>query len=256
VANPARRRVSRGAELRPALSPGPGACFRDSLRCDFAAPSDRRRRAGLATLHWRGAGAEIFLRIPRGGPHIILMVYYERRLPHLHVLDQPLFITFRLQGSLPKSRVFRPAHVTGDGKAFAAMDRLLDASGSGPSWLARPEIAGIVADALKLGESQFHRYRLHAWVVMPNHVHMLATPSAEPARWLRSMKGFTAHEANRILGATGRAFWQAETYDHLLREGEFERIRRYIEWNPVRANLAIKPEDFRWSSARAAAVPR
>ena len=55
------------------------------------------------------------------------------------------------------------------------------------------------------GERRFQRYELHAFVVMPNHVHMLVTSGIVATRWLGPLKGFTAHEANRILGLN----WQA-----------------------------------------------
>jgi hypothetical protein len=49
------------------------------------------------------------------------------------------------------------------------------------------------------------------------------------------------------------AFWQNESYDHVVRnEEEFRRIQRYIELNPVRAGLVESAEEFRWSSAGAA----
>ncbi|HEY7388808.1 MAG TPA: transposase [Bryobacteraceae bacterium] len=129
------------------------------------------------------------------------------------------------------------------------MDRLLDAATSGPTYLRQPEIAAIVRQAIKDGDTRFRRYDLHAFVVMANHVHMLVTPRVRSSDWLRSLKGFTAHEANRLLGLSGKPFWQDESYDHLVRDGEFERIRRYIENNPVRAGLVTEPEDFLWSSA-------
>ena len=69
---------------------------------------------------------------------------------------------------------------------------------------------------------------------------------------LGPMKGFTAYGANRILGRNG-AFWQNESYDHLVTsEAEFRSIRRYIELNPVKAGLVAAAEEFRWSSASAA----
>jgi putative DNA methylase len=90
---------------------------------------------------------------------------------------------------------------------------------------------------------------LHAFVIMPNHVHLLATPHVTARHWLGPLKGFTAHEANRILCRTG-PFWQAESYDHLVRDGrEFERIHGYIEQNPVKAGLAASADQYRWSSA-------
>ena len=68
---------------------------------------------------------------------------------------------------------------------------------------------------------------------------------------MQSLKRFTAREANRMLGRTGQAFWQEESYDRLVRdETEFRRITRYIEMNPVNAGLAVSPEEFPWSSTR------
>jgi len=60
------------------------------------------------------------------------MRHYQRRLPHWDSVDQPLFITFRLYGSLPTHRVFPPHSLARSGKAFVAMDRLLDRGASGP----------------------------------------------------------------------------------------------------------------------------
>ena len=176
------------------------------------------------------------------------MRFYERRLPHWDITGEPLFITFRLHGSLPKNRHFEPRTLTA-GQAFAAMDRLLDECQSGPRHLQRAEIAATVLDALLAGDQRFSRYRLHAFVVMPNHVHLLATPLTPTEEWLGRLKSFAGLQANKELGLTG-PFWQHESYDHLVRNNaEFDRIRRYIENNPVRAGLAPDAEHFRWSSA-------
>ena len=56
---------------------------------------------------------------------ILWMRHYQRRLPHWDSVDQPLFVTFRLYGSLPTHRVFPPDILARSGKAFVAMDRLL-----------------------------------------------------------------------------------------------------------------------------------
>jgi REP element-mobilizing transposase RayT len=180
------------------------------------------------------------------------MPHYERRLPHFDLVGHPLFVTFRLHGSLPSSRIFPPGRLT-SGEAFAAIDRILDKASTGPRYLAIPEIAGLVVASILAGESRFHRYELGAFAVMPNHVHLLVTPRAISTEWLGPLKGFTAHEANRILGRTGHPFWQDESYDHIVRAGaELERIRCYIENNPVKAGLVAAPRDFPWSSAQAA----
>jgi len=123
------------------------------------------------------------------------------------------------------------------------MDSLLDNAGTGPRFFCRPEIASIVVEAI-LRREQRH-YELHAWVVMPNHVHLLITPLVEVSKVMQSLKRFTARECNRILGRTGQPFWQDESYDRLVRDdAEFSRIGRYIEMNPVRAGLVSAPEEF------------
>ena len=67
------------------------------------------------------------------------------------------------------------------------------------------------------------------------------------------LKGSTARQANLILGRTGEAFWQDESFDHRVRdEVELDRIVRYVEHNPVSAGLAANPRDWPWSSARLA----
>jgi len=133
------------------------------------------------------------------------------------------------------------------------MDSILDKAETGPHFLATPEIAKLMVACIRDGEQRFHRYELHAFVVMPNHVHMLITPSVVSTKWLGPLKGFTAHEANRILARTGKPLWQQESYDHVVGSGTgLDRVRRYIENNPVKARLAVTPEDFPWSSAKAA----
>ena len=180
------------------------------------------------------------------------MGYYERRLPHWDLVGHPLFVTFRLHDSLPTSRTFPPGRVT-SGRAFVAIDRTLDRSASGPLYLRIPEIAAVVVACLRDGEQRFHRYQMHSFVVMPNHVHLLVTPHVAATRWLGPLKGFAAHEANRMLGRIGQPFWQDESYDHLVRsDAEMERIREYIESNPVKAGLVTAPESWHWSSVGAA----
>ena len=119
-----------------------------------------------------------------------------------------------------------------------------------PRFLRQPEIAQLVMAALRDGDRKFHRYQLHAFVVMPNHVHLLVTPSVIATRWLGPLKGLTSYQANELLGTHGRAYWQDKSYDHLVRSDvEFERVRVYIERNPITAGLVTAPERFRWSSA-------
>jgi REP element-mobilizing transposase RayT len=168
--------------------------------------------------------------------------------PHLYIPGQPLFITFRLRDSLPPNRPFPPCGLT-SGEAFLALDRLVDHARSGPAFLRQPAIAEIVLVSIEYG-SELEHYRIHSWVIMPNHVHLLLTPLVAVSRLLGSLKSSTAKQANPMLHRTGQAFWQDESYDHLVRNGdEFRRIQGYIENNPVTAGLETRPQDYAWSSA-------
>lgn len=113
------------------------------------------------------------------------------------------------------------------------MDRYLDTTRTGPRFLQQETIAQLVQDSLYTGEQLGH-YQLHAWVIMANHVHALLTPRIHPTRLTASLKGATARAANKLLGRTGKPFWQSECYDRWIRrEEDFRRICFYIENNPV-----------------------
>jgi len=130
------------------------------------------------------------------------------------------------------------------------MDRFLDTARTGPCWLKMTSIASLIADAIAFGQDPLKHYEVGAFVVMPNHVHLLVIPQIPVPKLTRRLKGYTARQANRMLGRTGEAFWQPESYDHWVRsEQEWGRIVRYIENNPVVAGLAAGPEDYPWSSA-------
>jgi hypothetical protein len=88
-----------------------------------------------------------------------LVLRHQRHLPHWDAIGQPQFITFRLLGSLPATRVFRREHVATSGEAFVTMDRLLDKGATGPLHLRRPEIADLVVRALIDSDLRFQRCR-------------------------------------------------------------------------------------------------
>jgi len=174
--------------------------------------------------------------------------FHVRRLPHYHSIGHPVFLTWCLYGSLPANRRF--PRVTTDGKAFVAMDRLLDTTRTGPQHLRRPEFAEMVVGALRHLEGE-GRFATHNFVVMANHVHLLITPKEDVGKITQSLKRFTAREGNQLLGVSGTPFWQDESYDRWVRDAvEFDRIANYIENNPVAAGLCTRPEDFPWSSGR------
>jgi REP element-mobilizing transposase RayT len=184
------------------------------------------------------------------------------RLPHWEKESATYFITFRLADSLPKSLLDR---ITSEREAIIKtanqlhrnlspderkklqslstpiVEKFLD-SGAGACHLQKPAIAAEVADTLCHFDDQ--RYRLFAWCVMPNHVHVVARllPGQTLATVVHSWKSFTAKRANALLGREG-AFWQREYYDHLIRnQNEFERAMNYVADNPAKANL----KDWKW----------
>ena len=191
-------------------------------------------------------------------------------LPHLKKEGASYFVTFRLAGTLPKEVLvrFKAEREAIVAQAEAAqrpltwqeqeelfrwyserVDKHLDA-GHGNCWLGQPEVADLVANAIRYHASE--RFILHAWVVMPNHVHaaLRLHPGWTLSEILKSWKGFSAREANRILKRTGTTFWQVESFDHLIRDDDdLHRSCHYITMNPVNARLCKRPEDWKWSSA-------
>lgn len=191
-------------------------------------------------------------------------------LPHVKVNGATYFVTFRLADSLPAEIIIRLKGRREDLKRRAqqlpaepsclqckeywtseadGIDALLDRS-HGEVWLSRPSIASLVSSALI--HFSTIRYQLAAWVVMPNHVHVVVCP--QPGQTLEkivhSWKSFTANQANRILGRSGQPFWQKESYDHWIRdEADLIHCCHYTEMNPVKASLCAYPGDWPWSSA-------
>lgn len=179
------------------------------------------------------------------------MTFYRRNLPHWHREEKALFITWRLQGSLPWTReTSEPGRVDLPAvEELKKTEAILDRAESGPVWLKNPQIARCVVERIGRG-AELRHYDLHAYVVMPNHIHLLLTPRIETRRLMKSLKGTTAREANQLLGRVGKSFWQDESFDRWMRnEQEFLQTRQYIEHNPVTARLVDRPEDWLWSSA-------
>jgi putative transposase len=95
------------------------------------------------------------------------------------------------------------------------------------------------------------RYQLLAWVIMPNHIHVLVQVCQWPlAQILQSWKRFIAREANKILKREG-SFWEREYWDTYMRDvDQLISARRYIEQNPLKAHLVTDAKAWPWSSAR------
>jgi REP element-mobilizing transposase RayT len=181
------------------------------------------------------------------------MSFYQRNLPHWHPEGAALFLTWRLHGSLPRSSqapLEPPRQQTTAGRAFRSWEAVLDAAGAGPTWLNQPRVASVVVSTLRRGASEQRLYRWAAFVVMPNHVHVLREPWAAVPRITQWIKGNAAREANRVLGRSGVLFWQHESYDRWVRnDHEYQRIVRYLEFNPAAVGLTTAIEHWPWSSA-------
>jgi len=133
-------------------------------------------------------------------------------------------------------------------ETFILSEKYLD-KGYGQCFLKRRTVAAIVREAFLKFDGD--RYRLKAWVIMPNHVHVLLRPNAgnKLEKIMHSLKSFTASESNKVLGRGGQ-FWMREAFDRYIRDPEhFSRTFRYIENNPVKARLCSTPEDWEFSSA-------
>ncbi len=183
----------------------------------------------------------------------------ENKLPHWQQPGATYFFTWRLVDAVPVSllsgwneekaawlRHHPEPWSEGERKEFEtrfllAMEKWLDA-GYGRCVLRDGVVREIVMDSLRHFDGV--RYRLLAWVVMPNHVHVVASmhPAWEMGQVLGGWKGYTALLINRWLGEEG-GLWQEDAYNRLVRDAaHFGRVVRYIERNPEKAGLG--GEDF------------
>jgi putative DNA methylase len=183
------------------------------------------------------------------------MPFSRRHLPHWIPDEAAIFVTWRQAGTLPREVVTletqdRPQKTMVCPTAFLQHDEQLDCCRSGVVWLRDPRIAGVVADALLYGETVRKLYQLYAWVIMPNHVHVILQPHVGMPTIMRWVKGRTSRVANRILGRAGKPFWQDESFDHWIRSSEeLQGLIAYVEDNPVKAGLTEVPDQWQWSSA-------
>lgn len=186
--------------------------------------------------------------------------YYRRHLPHWHPPGAALFLTMRLAGSLPTAVAQRlqadlllAREQAGDDaealrvvsrQHFGRFDALLDAvAPTSPRWLAEFNVARLVLESLQW-IARRGDFTLLAACAMPNHLHVVVVLPLEPVRLLeqtlRDFKQYTAVHANRLLIRTG-AFWQHETYDHVVRDSgdgvDLTRVINYVLYNPVKAGL-------------------
>lgn len=172
-------------------------------------------------------------------------------LPHRDEPGLTQFVTFRLADAFPaelRSEWEALMKIEDDRERRIELEGYLD-RGRGECLLRRADIAGLVEKSLLFRHEV--KYELRAWVVMPNHVHLLFLVQDVPmSQLIDAWKGFTAKQANKILGRKGK-FWQDDYWDTYMRDAEHEkRTRRYIENNPAKAKLVASPKEWAFGSAR------
>lgn len=191
-----------------------------------------------------------------------LTISSGENLPHWQCNDAIYHISFRLADSVPQSvceqwlqeRECLVANAKQHNKELSAeierlaqylysekIEKYLDA-GCGKCYLRKTEIAKMVANAFTYFDNV--RYRLHAWCIMPNHVHVVveAVPDNDISKIIHSWKSYTAHRANEMLGLTG-AFWQRDAYNHIIRSRKEYHFQIQYTWkNPEKAKL----QNWQW----------
>jgi putative transposase len=172
-------------------------------------------------------------------------------LPHFDAPDVTQFVTFQLDDSFPVTRraefeaiLKEPDDSAKRRKLEAWLDR-----GHGECWLRRQDVAELLETILL--EADGRDYRMQAWVIMPNHIHLVVDVRDVPlVKLINGWKGKSSREANKLLGRSGK-FWQEDYYDTLVRdEAHLKRAIRYTEQNPVKAYLAKAAREWPWCSAR------
>ncbi|HED07891.1 MAG TPA: hypothetical protein ENI57_07240 [Ignavibacteria bacterium] len=257
------------------------------------------------------------------------MGFYKRNLPHYQPEGYAYFITTRLAGTIPKSIVDKIKKeyekklelISGEKNVpkkkelyndlkynrFIKYDQILNSAKFGRKWLNNNKVAAVVKEALHYRDEK--EYKLIAYTIMPNHLHIIFIPNKDVKRaglpWrqtgcslknksnerrtrrstrnvfveravvrskttknserrnpstteagtslyniteiMKSLKWYTAKEANKILNRKGK-FWQHESYDHVIRnEKELQRLVEYVLNNPVKAGLIDNPYHYEWS---------
>ena len=183
------------------------------------------------------------------------------QLPHWEVENGTYFITMRCAGSLPtdvQNRLTEAARSTLQAEAkseqfrqlqrryFFLLDSYLDTGLGFAPFVGSSRVKQallILLDAIHLG-----KWQSGPLVLMPNHLHFVARPSSSGSpdleTFLTQFKGRSSRYLNQLLKRTGR-LWQYEWFDHWIRsDSSLERIRRYIQQNPVKAGLCADHTQF------------
>jgi len=184
--------------------------------------------------------------------------YHDRGyLPHIE-RRQIQTISFRLYDSVPKKVIDKwKEQLSIDKQTKASDPKMLhlrqliyqyEDSGYGCCDLKDHRIASLVTEALKYGHTK--NYNLIRWCIMPNHVHVIVEMinNGNLSDIVNRWKSYTAHKANKLLRRTGQ-FWMSEYFDRYIRDAKhMADAISYVDFNPVKANLVQRPEDWSWSS--------
>ena len=178
--------------------------------------------------------------------------WHERGyLPHFDAPDVTQLITINLADAFPVTRraeweVF--LQLSDKSECRRQLETWLD-RGCGDCWLNRAGVAALVEAELLAGHRR--KYALQAWVIMPNHLHLIVDIWQTPlSKLVKQWKGATAVAANRALGRRGQ-FWQEDYWDTLIKDAKhLAQAIRYVENNPTKAGLGLDPKQWRWGSAR------
>lgn len=172
-------------------------------------------------------------------------------LPHFDSENVIQFITYRLADSVPVAllqtlKYELSADTITDIELRRKIESHLDA-GYGSCLQKQPQIANIVYETWMHNNDK--SYRIHEWVVMPNHVHILVEfHSRSMSETIREWKTVSAFKINKLLGQKGKV-WQEDYWDRFIRNIEhYEHSAAYIKNNPVKAGLVKHWEDWPWVS--------
>ena len=187
--------------------------------------------------------------------------YSRGYLPHFDTAHFLQSVTYRLADSLPQTKLAELKeeleHLPENLREIERRKRIegwLDA-GMGCCALAHPAVARYVQDSFL----HFHgeRYHLHAWCIMPNHVHVLLEPVTNLATIVKGWKSYTArwvlkkNEELALKIPASNTLWMREYWDRYIRDAEhYRKTVEYIHYNPVKAGLCDVAEAWLWSSAR------
>jgi len=183
--------------------------------------------------------------------------HHRGYLPHVDYPHLWQSVTFRLADSVPRAVVEKwkreLAEVSSVERERSLRRRIdiYEDAGYGSCLLRDDRCAAVVMDHMAAHDQV--SYRIAAWVVMPNHVHVLIGPISgkriELSQVTRAWKGASARRINQMLGRSG-SVWQAESFDRWIRDDHhFAAVVAYIAKNPVKAGLSRSTGEWRWSHA-------